>query len=230
MLFWVTIKTWPGLGGYNPTALSARSPVDVNRAKKCRKEINMVRNQKGFTLIELLVVVLIIGILAAMALPQYFKAVERSRMAEAIQLLTNVAQAQQRKYLQINKYTGQYTGLDVAPKGASADTYYTKGAPATGNGGNGFEIVLHGTDVRDGYVEATRFAKDATGTSATLQYNYKLKRYYSNTGTECFGDDENGAALCADFCGIDYLAADGYCCSDGSTGQDQGNCAQPTAA
>ena len=72
--------------------------------------MNTKQFKRGFTLIELLVVVLIIGILASVAMPQYFKSVEKSRSAEAIEIANAIANAQEREYMKSGSYTSN-TGI-----------------------------------------------------------------------------------------------------------------------
>ena len=67
----------------------------------------------GFTLIELLVVVLIIGILAAVALPQYRKAVLKARVAEYEVNLKALAEAEHAYYLENGKYDFSKLAIDI---------------------------------------------------------------------------------------------------------------------
>ena len=71
------------------------------------------RKKQGFTLIELLVVVLIIGVLAAMALPQYRVAVGVSRASTMYAFMRGVDQAQQAFYMANNRYASTFDSLSV---------------------------------------------------------------------------------------------------------------------
>ena len=71
----------------------------------------------GFTLIELLVAILIIGILATVALPQYQKAVLRSRYATLKNITKSIADAQEIYYLEYGTYADRFDRLSMEAGG-----------------------------------------------------------------------------------------------------------------
>ena len=84
-------------------------------------------NNGGFTLIELLVVVLIIGILAAVAVPQYQVAVEKTRAMNRIVLMKAILDAQQRYVLANGTGTDDIDKLDINFPYSSKEDYSNYG-------------------------------------------------------------------------------------------------------
>jgi len=90
------------------------------------------RGVSGFTLMELLIVVIIVGILSTLALPQFPRAMERARQAEARAMLGQIYQAERIYYAERNNYVPATPAANplVAsiPPNDSAENYFTYSA------------------------------------------------------------------------------------------------------
>jgi len=82
--------------------------------------------KKGFTLMELIIVVVIIGILAMVGLPQFFRVAERGRAAEGIALLGSIRSAQLRYAAEHGRTVGVMASLDISDPTATLKFF---GAP-----------------------------------------------------------------------------------------------------
>ncbi len=160
----------------------------------------------GFTLIELLVVVLIIGILAAVALPQYQKAVLKSRLATVMHLVKTIHEAQEVYYLANGKYTNQIEDLDIELPEATRTSSPGGNTWLTWNNGQ-YRVAIE-TSLVSGAV------RNKEG-----DYDLQYQQYYSHS----VGKNE---ILCAAFDNVAKSVCQGFGCNQinepcraGDTGQ-----------
>jgi len=143
--------------------------------KKARMGIKRV--QKGFTLIELMIVVAIIGILAAIAIPQYQDYTQRSKANGALAGLESFKVSIAMCSQELGTLTGCSAGannIPAIPAGTAADPLP--------------KYVTGITSITNGVIIATLEATDSTGTADTLTLTPTVSATnvtWVATGTAC---------------------------------------------
>lgn len=122
---------------------------------------HMTSRHKGFTLIELMVVVVVIAILAAIALPGYRDYVQRGKLVEAFNGLSEFRVRMEQFYQDNRKYDGaglggcgaaaptsRYFTFTCLPAAAPAQTYVATANGVAGEGMGGFQFTVNEANAR----------------------------------------------------------------------------------
>ena len=148
-------------------------------------------NKKAFTLIELLVVVLIIGILAAIALPQYQLAVYKTRYAGIVQMMKAIKRANQVYYLANGTYTNDVSSWDISfPEGTILPSPTAQSGEIVLPNGDHYQIVAQATEA----VSNPRVQGWCQDCPARLWLSYQENKW------KCYPQGTDlGARLCRSF-------------------------------
>ena len=164
-------------------------------------------NKKGFTLIEILVVVLIIGILAGIALPQYKKAVDRSTAAQGISVIKSVWQSIENYYLLHNDFPTSFNDLDVEIPWTGNDGPNLKGVTDTRSNGQ-WSLQLYSDNSSNKAIVITLISGKYTGGNFIIFKNHQTQSARKNT------------LLCSEWrTGTYKISKDGLFCKELFNGQ-----------